>query len=232
MKKMIGVIAGLLILIGIALPGQAKADNISAINEVFNSGFYEQTIYSDPGLTTPTGKTLNPKINQWRIFNMNTVDNKILSYDLGGGQWVSPIEFTSDVHGSIFSVLEVFSSSNNIKLFSDPITMSHSTGYLNNDIHEWKVNRIGYVVNSISRVDLGSNQWAYVGSNTGLTLIRNTYYFDGGTQLTDEYGNPTQTISALGSYRVFGAKMINGNICIRLGNNQQWAKMSNGTFDF
>lgn len=88
MKKIIGIVVSLLILIGIMLPGQARADNITATNGIFNSGYSELEIYSDPGLTTPTGKTLSAKINQWRIFNSNTVDNKIVSYDLGGGQWV------------------------------------------------------------------------------------------------------------------------------------------------
>ncbi|QEU47173.1 hypothetical protein FMM01_07635 [Schleiferilactobacillus harbinensis] len=89
------------------------------------------TVYADPQLTKATGKTL-PAGSRWRInasYNALTQINgswgiaDTVAYNLGGNQWVSNKEFTSDAGAAFYTSNNVgdvlVTNPNGAKLYSD-----------------------------------------------------------------------------------------------------------------
>lgn len=205
---------------------------VEPINGIYHSDGQARPIYADPDLKNATGRTLATNVNQWRTFEISKDGNTILAYNLGKNQWVAAMEITSNLNDNQIEALEVFSDGKTATIYDDPFTMNHAMGTLNPKIQNWKVTKVAYTNRTIDRVDLGNNQWVFLGNHSGLTLIHQTYSFLNETQLYNQSGQPTGKIHSeyLMAYRVLGTKKINHKIYICLGDSNQWVPLAKGIF--
>ncbi|WP_416353736.1 hypothetical protein ACNAN0_02125 [Agrilactobacillus fermenti] len=229
---------GLLIFNNQSVKAAVTVHDDSSIN-VVSSGGYPAPIYSDPQCTQPTGQTLNTTISEWRVnhiaYDDSNNQNTFQSFDLGTNQWVKigDVFYTIDPNSpensyGYHDILEAFSSGKKIPIYNNP-QLSKITGYLDPNISEWAVTGDATTGpdKSIGRLNLGQNQWI---DASQVVTIYNSYIFNAGTPLYNESGVQTGTLSTINGssilyYRAFGAKIINGEIHIRLGTNNQWAKL-------
>lgn len=231
MKKMIGVVAGLLILIGLALPGQAKADSqIVNFDSVVSSGGFPVKIYSDAACTQYTNTNLSIGISEWKTFrSLSNGNGTVSSYDLGNNQWVKSTDvFLGGINRvgknnpMVFNF--AYSANKKVPVYNSP-QLSEISSYLSTSNSNWKIT--GYALHSesaspIDAVDLGNNQWV---SAQDVNIIRLYSFFASNTQLYNLAGQTTSTITQ-GAYKILGATTINGETYVKLGNDSQWAKFS------
>ncbi|UQS82821.1 hypothetical protein MOO45_04050 [Bombilactobacillus folatiphilus] len=137
---------------------------------------------------------------------------QIVSYDLGGNQWVSPVQVSKQIQAA--DILEAVSDDSTIPLYQNSDAMSVVDGSLSPAIHEWRVIQFGFTGEttiSVDRVDLGNNQWAWISPKPGLNLIYRKYAHEQNTPLYNQAGQPTGKIAANSFYRVYGVRRIDGS---------------------
>lgn len=218
-----------------------QAAEISKAPENFTleSGGQELEIYSDPGLTQKTGRKLDSNTTNWKVFNMSFSDDSVglpqydnlhgglITYDLGGGQWVQGTSITSDL--DCWNVAEIFTQGGNVPVYSDS-ALTHQIGTLNNGIHDWKVSRLLMMANGFYAADVGHNQWIKIDNvgGTGPHLMRKAVIIEENTTLYDGSGYSTGKVPETDVYRLFEFKILsNGHYYGRVGSNSQWVDMRN-----
>ncbi|KRM33405.1 hypothetical protein FC83_GL002975 [Agrilactobacillus composti DSM 18527 = JCM 14202] len=232
---------GIFVILGTVLlsQGQVKAMTIQG-NEstpplTVDSYNMPVPIYSNPECTQSTGKTLNTGISQWLVIQSASYSSHgVDAYNLGNSQWVKG---TDVFYGHIgqttpmnrMGILEAYSAGKKVPVYDSP-QLWHITGYLDPSIRDWAVTKYATFSpdpNYISRLDLGNNQW--VDSSKDVQAIRNPFIFKPNEPLYNSNGVQTGSLSDAASYyKVFGAKTINGETYVNLGDDNQWAKFKDG----
>ena len=228
---------GLAIALGVVLAGQQQtqaATNVVPEESTYFTNGQSVAIFSDPELQNNTGRTLDPNITAWKSFNYAVTDNgTVTAIDLGGGQWV---QYSPDKSFKVIPtkntgyLLEYFSAYRAIPVYSDP-NLTHQIGSLDPNIADWAITKQGIIDQSdaVFSFDLGDNQW--VGSTYYSAEIASKYFFGTGTTLYNQDGQPVATLNnpAHDTYKIFETRLINGQIAVRLGDNNQWAYYDSGT---
>lgn len=209
----------------------------SKMNPVNSNGF-PAMIYSDPECTKPTGQTLNTSINEWKVnktAEVYGIGGGYKAFDLGSNQWVKNNDVFFRIEGPTakdsYGIFEAYCNGRSVQLYSDP-QLSKSVGHLNPGISDWAVTGLAFDGpdrGSISRINLGNNQWV---SANDVYLIRTSYYLAPGTPLYNRTGTQTGTITnGHYYYKVFGVATIKGQVYVKLGSDDQWAKLSQTSFN-
>lgn len=213
---------GLTIILGTLVIGgqQVNAEIIhSDLGDVFLSGYQPIKIYADPETTQPTGATLSTEFNKWRVVRSYLKDNHIYAEDLGHNQWVK----SSDIR-VIFppytSYVYVDSANKAVPIYDDAV-FTKQIATLDPKIRTWKINRVATPSHTGMDLayDLGNNQWVKA---SDVIAILSTGFFQAGTALYNTDGIQMGTLQASLTYSIFESKMINGNIYVRLGTDEQW----------
>ncbi|WP_416353735.1 hypothetical protein ACNAN0_02120 [Agrilactobacillus fermenti] len=198
-----------------------------------NSGGFAVPIYNDPECTQLTGQTLSTSYSEWKV-NRVAVDTEGTNYawkayDLGTDQWVKASDLFNGYLGPNDKsketyILEAYSAGKKIPIYDSP-QLINVTGYLDTGIKDWAVNQYAKYSAAflpIDRVDLGHNQW--VNAHDVDVILSNAFFLEG-TPIYNLSGQQTGTLKTL-KYKVFGATAINGQTYIKLGDDNQWAKLS------
>ncbi|MCD2255906.1 hypothetical protein FHQ08_04140 [Lactobacillus sp. CC-MHH1034] len=241
--KLNKLIIGALIAFGVVVTGGQTvhaALTIESDDGVYYSDRNTVALYGDPELTQPLHKNLDPKINAWKTFKMALDANgKKVAVDLGGSQWVKVVQYTPErlevirnysAENGMYK--EYFSGGRALMVYSDPY-LTKAIGTLDPKISHWRITGVSNVDQSDYygfSFDLGDNQW--VGKLTSTTEpIYNAFYFMTGTPLYDQNGSPTTILKndQHYTYKVLEAKLLNNQIAVRIGDNNQWAYYNSGT---
>ncbi|KRM33931.1 hypothetical protein FC83_GL002314 [Agrilactobacillus composti DSM 18527 = JCM 14202] len=193
-------------------------------------------IYNDAACTQYSGKTLATNNSDWQVIRQSTVPEngikKFLAYDLGNNQWVKADEVFRGFNKVGAGVSYAYSRGQKVPVYDSP-QLWHITGYLDPAISYWKVNSFtlyGPTNNNINRVNLGNNQW--VDSTKNVDVIRTAMLFPDGTLTYNQDGQQTGAVSGnYDYYKIFGATTINGMTYVKLGSDNQWVKLSDGTMN-
>lgn len=239
-KKTLGVIAaGLLILLGSTIfsGNEVKADVTitppSTDNQIVNTDGYPAEIFSDTYCKHSTGKFLSNAISEWRVTQVSYYGgnfSQVFAYDLGNNQWIRGQEAFSKIQAMTpsnpYGIREAYSNGERAAIYDFPQLTTKLLGRLDPKISHWAVTGYAFsggdTANNITSVDLGNNQWV---DRTSVHLIYELYHFDAGTPLFNQNGQPTSTIATTGNYQVFDVATIGQGIYIKLGDNNQWAKL-------
>lgn len=207
-------------------------------------------VYSDPGLTKPTGKTL-PVNSRWQYFSrynaMVTINGQTgvagtLSYNLGGNQWVGA-NFSVDTDAADFTVNPVrgtiiVTNSKGVKLYSD-MAQSNPTGRTLPVGSRWQAYAtINDKTGTITGFSLGGNQYVNNADTSMILFASGTFTVrypaapSWGIAVYNGQLKVTKTIPAGSRWRTFGQieRLVNGRTqsFYNIGGDQ-WVRTDYGT---
>ncbi|MCH4170561.1 MAG: SLAP domain-containing protein [Lactobacillus sp.] len=182
-------------------------------------------LYFDQGTFTPLNRSL-PAGSQWKaIYRTKTADGSY-TYNLGGTQWVKAKDI-SYVDGTTLTdgVLFLYRGINT----STGATLPAGTFWKVFNVYGGSnANTFKYDVGGATVEGTPNTDFAVFGSQEGNFNGTFTVYGSGPATLYDGAGNGVSQLYAGSAWKVFGAKVLNGAIYLRVGNDTQWVRLDAG----
>ena len=254
MRKHIKILAGLLVVFGLALTTGVTSTETFAFAAGTDAAASSLTIttqkewaavhtnnepvpvYTDAATTKPSGVNLTTPYSTWKVTRTAAgTSGKVVAYDLGSNQWVKAADVTP-AYGSNLTVSDmpqgsvVYSDFKDVTVYSD-MQATKPVGKLSTSYDEWTATQVAndnYY--GAFTYNLGNSQWVKVSDISLTKPASGVIVVNAGTSVFDSVGKYTGTITDPGAYKVFNVSYINGKQSLQVGDFYQWVAASDGAY--
>lgn len=125
----------------------------------------------------------------------------------------------------------VYSNYQPVPIYQDPALTQETTIPLSTHFESWTVISTAKDENGQPLAyQLGDQQWVKAKDLVPEKVLNGTFGTTANTQLYNQFGQKTGTISNTDAYQVFAVRYINGHQALKLGDDTQWIYSENGAY--